>query len=526
MAGDKLSGCRTARRGRASAPPRPGPVGPSARRRASARWGAGGTSRPRSTGPRPRRGGPAGRAFGRSSHGALRLLPSVTRSGDRRGPAGSERSAPGLSGRNGSRPASPRSPGAASCRSSAGSTASHRVAVPSAELFTDPVGHLGRCHQALNFVSVGEPSACARRNGRWTHHGEVNRCGVHPLHGQRTPGCHPGGGWHHLRLRHAGPGCPLPGQRQPGPPEPDPPGVRLVVAEPGHAEDRLGDTGGPWVGEHPERLDRLDPTDRAGGEQGRGVPGSRPPRREAGRPGRAMGIPHPVPVNVPVNARAPTLLVPGGLLSTATGCGPVQSSAPCGRDRNAMPTCPATVKFLDAQPEAHLLDPGSTMIGGVSGSRQQAAGSRQQAAGSGTISSRGRARRPSTPWPPRRHPWPPSTPGTGRGWRPRVASGRHLCARTPWPQQRGRRQRDPCVLRRRGQPCEGGGPGVSVGCEGSEQDDLRRHLHHRALHRPMTPVGRCVIGHPGGVAPRWQSALTRSGEPRATTSSRRDGAHG
>ncbi len=107
-----------------------------------------------------------------------------------------------------------------------------------------------------------------------------------------------------------------------------------------------------------------------------------------------MGIPHPVPV--PVNARAPTLLVPGGLLSTATGCGPVQSSAPCGRDRNAMPTCPATVKFLDAQPEAHLLDPGSTMIGGVSGSGQRAAGS-------GTISSRGRARRPSTPWPPRRH---------------------------------------------------------------------------------------------------------------------------
>lgn len=84
-----------------------------------------------------------------------------------------------------------------------------------------------------------------------------------------------------------------------------------------------------------------------------------------------MGIPHPVPVNVPVNARAPTLLVPGGLLSTATGCGPVQSSAPCGRDRNAMPTCPATVKFLDAQPEAHLLDPGSTMIGGVSGSGQR-----------------------------------------------------------------------------------------------------------------------------------------------------------
>ena len=121
-----------------------------------------------------------------------------------------------------------------------------------------------------------------------------------------------------------------------------------------------------------------------------------------------MGIPHPVPVNVPVNARAPTLLVPGGLLSTATGCGPVQSSAPCGRDRNAMPTCPATVKFLDAQPEAHLLDPGSTMIGGVSGSGQRAAGSGQRAAGSGQRAAARSLRGaepggPQRPWPPRRH---------------------------------------------------------------------------------------------------------------------------
>ena len=79
-----------------------------------------------------------------------------------------------------------------------------------------------------------------------------------------------------------------------------------------------------------------------------------------------MGIPR----HVHANARALTLLAVGGLLATVTGCGLAHSSAPCGRDRNGMPTCPVTVKFIESQPEAHLLYPGSTPIGGPSGSGQ------------------------------------------------------------------------------------------------------------------------------------------------------------
>jgi hypothetical protein len=71
-----------------------------------------------------------------------------------------------------------------------------------------------------------------------------------------------------------------------------------------------------------------------------------------------MGISH----HIHANARALTLLVLGGLLSTATSCGLVHSSAPCGHDRNGLPTCPVTVKFIDSQPEAHLLYPGSTVV--------------------------------------------------------------------------------------------------------------------------------------------------------------------
>ena len=64
-----------------------------------------------------------------------------------------------------------------------------------------------------------------------------------------------------------------------------------------------------------------------------------------------------------------SFLALGGLLSAATGCGLIHSSAPCGRDRNGLPTCPVTVKFIESQPEAHLLYPGSTSLG-TSGSGQ------------------------------------------------------------------------------------------------------------------------------------------------------------
>ncbi len=71
-----------------------------------------------------------------------------------------------------------------------------------------------------------------------------------------------------------------------------------------------------------------------------------------------MGIPR----HVHATTRALSVLALGGLLSAATGCGLVHSSAPCGSDRNGLPTCPVTGQFLDAQPEAHLLYPGSTVI--------------------------------------------------------------------------------------------------------------------------------------------------------------------
>ena len=79
-----------------------------------------------------------------------------------------------------------------------------------------------------------------------------------------------------------------------------------------------------------------------------------------------MGIPR----HVRANARALTFLVVGGLLPMATGCSLIHPSAPCGRDRNGMPTCPVTGQFLDAQPEAHLLYPGSTVVIGATGSGQ------------------------------------------------------------------------------------------------------------------------------------------------------------
>ena len=78
-----------------------------------------------------------------------------------------------------------------------------------------------------------------------------------------------------------------------------------------------------------------------------------------------MGIPR----HVHATTRALSFLALGGLLSAATGCGLIHSSAPCGRDRYGMPTCPVTVKFIESQPEAHLLYPGSTSLG-TSGSGQ------------------------------------------------------------------------------------------------------------------------------------------------------------
>ena len=78
-----------------------------------------------------------------------------------------------------------------------------------------------------------------------------------------------------------------------------------------------------------------------------------------------MGIPR----HVHAKTRALSFLALGGLLSAATGCSLVHSSAPCGRDRYGMPTCPVTVKFIESQPEAHLLYPGSTSLG-TSGSGQ------------------------------------------------------------------------------------------------------------------------------------------------------------
>lgn len=49
------------------------------------------------------------------------------------------------------------------------------------ETFTDPSRHGGVCYQAANFVSVGETSGYARRNGAWVYHGNKKRCWLYPL---------------------------------------------------------------------------------------------------------------------------------------------------------------------------------------------------------------------------------------------------------------------------------------------------------------------------------------------------------
>ena len=49
------------------------------------------------------------------------------------------------------------------------------------ETFTDPSRHCGVCYRAANFVSVGETSGYARRNGTWVYHGNKKRCWLYPL---------------------------------------------------------------------------------------------------------------------------------------------------------------------------------------------------------------------------------------------------------------------------------------------------------------------------------------------------------
>jgi len=53
-----------------------------------------------------------------------------------------------------------------------------------------------------------------------------------------------------------------------------------------------------------------------------------------------------------------------------TGCGLIRSSAPWGSDRKGLPACLVTVEFIESEFEAHLLYPGSTVIGGTSGNGQ------------------------------------------------------------------------------------------------------------------------------------------------------------
>ena len=49
------------------------------------------------------------------------------------------------------------------------------------ETFTDPSRHSGVCYRAANFVSVGETSGYARRNGAWVYHGNKKLCWLYPL---------------------------------------------------------------------------------------------------------------------------------------------------------------------------------------------------------------------------------------------------------------------------------------------------------------------------------------------------------
>ncbi|MHB8289781.1 MAG: hypothetical protein ACYDEY_11190 [Acidimicrobiales bacterium] len=57
----------------------------------------------------------------------------------------------------------------------------------------------------------------------------------------------------------------------------------------------------------------------------------------------------------------------GAPMLVSASCGLVGGTSTCGRDAGGMPTCPVSLKFIESQPEAHLLYPGSTTIGGQSG---------------------------------------------------------------------------------------------------------------------------------------------------------------
>ena len=58
----------------------------------------------------------------------------------------------------------------------------------------------------------------------------------------------------------------------------------------------------------------------------------------------------------------------GAVMLVSASCGLVGASSTCGRDAGGMPTCPVSLKFIESLPEAHLLYPGSTTIGGITGS--------------------------------------------------------------------------------------------------------------------------------------------------------------
>lgn len=61
-------------------------------------------------------------------------------------------------------------------------------------------------------------------------------------------------------------------------------------------------------------------------------------------------------------ARILTPIILGTLLLGAAGCGTVGSASSCGRDAHGLPTCPVSNSFIQAQPEASLVYPGSTVI--------------------------------------------------------------------------------------------------------------------------------------------------------------------
>ena len=71
-------------------------------------------------------------------------------------------------------------------RLSADMVAAHGTPVLLVETFTDPSRHHGTCYKAANFLSVGETSGYARKNGSWAHHGDTKRCWVLPLHPRAT----------------------------------------------------------------------------------------------------------------------------------------------------------------------------------------------------------------------------------------------------------------------------------------------------------------------------------------------------